>query len=63
MKALKPCPFRGEAANDAYRNPALGAWYVTCSSCHANGPIESTKQEAANSWNMRAGEHGQGATP
>jgi Lar family restriction alleviation protein len=55
-KKLKPCPFCGEEANDGYRNPALGCWYVSCPACHAVGPLESTKEEATASWNRRAKE-------
>ena len=56
---LKPCPFCGETPTyGSYRNPALGAWYVSCPACHGCGPMEGSKREAEVSWNRRANNGG-----
>jgi Lar family restriction alleviation protein len=58
-KGLKPCPFCGNKKSTFQENIFFydhGEWAVVCLECSADGPFRKTKEQAAATWNRRAGE-------
>jgi Lar family restriction alleviation protein len=52
-RALKPCPFCGEASN-LHMVAETRTWkYVWCGKCDAQGPAKSAKSRAIDTWNER----------
>ena len=64
MSDLKPCPFKHEGAQqpvvvivweitEAELTGSARLYHAECSFCSAQGPLEKTPEEAAESWNTR----------
>lgn len=57
IEELKPCPFCGEAGRIVERHNPMSKWRfsVDCTSgiCGCSGPVEATRPNAIEAWNIR----------
>lgn len=49
---LKPCPFCG--SKNLAVTASFGAWWVTCTECHASTGRDISREKAFYRWNTRA---------
>lgn len=56
MSELKPCPFCAETDELDFGivpSTVEDAYYITCDSCDANGPMGLSNEQSAELWNQR----------